>query len=157
MKRLILFSITSFMLCFFCGCSKDSEESTPEEPSYAEQLIGTWKYVHRNTPPYSHEIYTDSKLTILRNGTFTFKGETMTPWLDHDPDNILATAKIDISGTYTFNEEKHELMMIRPTWDNNGTESTYHLYFKVYIYNGEMTLDGNSSGYSDWDWKFVKQ
>ena len=145
------------MIGILSGCGKDNDETTPKEKTVAEQIIGNWKYVRRVNPPYDYKISTPSYLTLKQDGTFLFKGETMTPWIDQNWDNLLETAVIDINGTYSFNEEGRKLIMTRPTWDKNGSSGTVKLYFTVSFNYDELVLSGGSGSYSEWKWYFKRE
>ena len=145
MKRFYLLSITLIMLFLFCGCSKDSEESTPEGPSYADQIIGAWgsgEAVYKGDPGIID-------LFFFPNGTFSYT------WTYYGPGAW--TTQIEVEGTYYLNEKKKELTMVIPPSEILELEDTKYLYFRVSIDNKELALYGNASDYLDREWKFRKR
>ena len=150
MKKLgILFCLMSF-LCLLCSCSKDSDDNSPkQEESFGDRLIGTWIYKSYTRDQATFTIGTPSKLTFFRGGKFTFKGDSMTPWLEPGIDNI-----IDIEGTYSYDENTATLTMVR---SSTQYKEPVTLYFSVSFPTNGITLWGKGTGYSDWIWDSDKE
>jgi hypothetical protein len=150
MKKIgVLFCLMSF-LCLLCSCSKDNEEPSPiQEESVEDRLIGTWIFKSYKRAYATYTASEPSKLTFFRGGKFTYKGDSIIPWLDPTGDKI-----IDIEGTYSYDEETRELSMVWPSSYDSGFST---LYFSITYPTNGITLWGHRSGYSDWRWNFDKE
>ena len=137
-------------LCLLCSCSKDSDNNSPEqEESVVDRLIGTWSYKEVTRERATYTIGTPSKLTFYRGGKFSFKGYSMTPWLEPIGESI-----IDIEGTYSYDEDKGVLSMVR---QSTQYDTPVTLRFGIVFTINGISLYGKDSSYSSWSWEFEKE
>ena len=142
---------------FFCSCSKDNADSNPDTGKYLKSFIGTWSYDGYQVNPYGkNNVNTPSTLTIYSDGKFTFKGESMFQPYEKDFENNLVARIIDDQGTWSFDENKGILTLIKSISEKDGTSRIWHFYFKVTYPDNGMLLHGYSSQ-TDWVWYFVKR
>lgn len=126
------------MLCsLIFSCGNDSTETDPNAGKYLKGFIGTWKYEGNQLPPYGRtDVSTPSKLTIYENGTFTFKGESM--FLERD--DKLNIKIIDDKGTWTFDDTKGVLQMVKNVVKSDGTSHPDYFYYTIVYPTNEMIL-----------------
>ena len=153
MNRILLSLLV--LCCLLSACSKEQDEINGDSGKYSMGFIGTWEYEGHQVLPYDKQsVNTLSILTINKDGTFTFKGESM--FLPEEADSKLRPRIIDDGGTWSFDDKRGVLSLTKKIVNFQGNTRNQNFYYTMVYPDNGMILSG-SSVQRDWRWYFTKK